>query len=226
MNPLRIGKSIWRFLSRSFVIAGLPLIAWGLDDLGGFFSNPARIGFILIALSHALILTCLNSITPHQPQSEQDLRSPLGHFHADLFEFIYILVAFNDRRSLLAMPDHLLLRSAGLLFFLSGALVSLSASASWTTHLRKETGSPVEHPILLTSGLYRWIRYPKMLALLLECTGAVLIFRSWAGLVLLLPELASILRQISVMERIFSNQYRQAWHARSRSSKKLLPFLF
>jgi len=47
-----------------------------------------------------------------------------------------------------------------------------------------------------------------------------------AGLVLLVPEPASILIQVSVMERAFSEQYRRVWHASYQSSKKFLPFLY
>lgn len=221
-----IWKAVWRFFSKCFVLAGLPLIAWGLDDLGGFLANPARLGFILIVATQALVLAWLGYISPPEPGSTQDWQLTLGHFHADLFEFIYIMVSFNDRRSMLTMPDHLLLRSVGLVVFLVGILLSMSASFTWVSYLKKAAIVEIDHPVLLNSGLYQWIRYPKMLALLLDCVGAVLIFRSWAGLVLLLAEFASILNQIGVMERVFSSHYQKVWYARCQTSKKLLPFIF
>lgn len=221
-----VWKAIWRFFSRCFVLAGLPLIAWGLDDLGGFLANPARLGFILIVATQAFILAWLGYTEPPEPGSTQDWRSILGHFHADLFEFINIMIAFNDRRSMLTMPENFLLRSVGVAVFLVGTLLSLSASFTWVNHLKKESIAEMDHPVLLNTGLYRWIRYPKMLALLLDCVGAVFIFRSWAGLVLLIPEFASILNQVNVMERVFSSQYQKVWYARCQTSKKLLPFIF
>lgn len=221
---IRILKAAWWFFSRCFVMAGLPLIAWGLGDLAGFLSNPARASFIGVVAAQALALAWLSFVAPLEPKREW--RSILGHYHADLFEFIFILVAYNDRRSMLTMPENVLLRFTGLAIFLAGMLIPISANFTWVRHLRNEPGDENDHPVLLNKGFYRWVRYPKQLALLLECLGAALIFRSWAGLVLLVPELASILNQIGVMERAFSEQYRRAWQARCQSSKKLIPFLY
>jgi hypothetical protein len=57
-----------KFLSRFFIFLGLPLLAWGLDDLSGFFSNPIRGSFAVLATTQALILAYMVYISP--PETE------------------------------------------------------------------------------------------------------------------------------------------------------------
>jgi protein-S-isoprenylcysteine O-methyltransferase Ste14 len=223
----KLGKilyAVWRVFARSFIMAGLPLITWGLGDLAGFFAHPARAGLIVLVVAQALVLAWLGYITP--PEPEQESQVIIGHYHADIFEFLFILAAYNDRHGLMSMPDILHVRWIGLGVFFLGVVVSLWAQDTWVRHLRMDIDHRGEHPVLLKKGPYRFIRYPKLLALFLHCLGVALIFRSWAGLVMLVPLIASILNLTGVMEKFFSRQYYKIWGERSHSSKKLLPFIY
>jgi protein-S-isoprenylcysteine O-methyltransferase Ste14 len=220
----RILYAIWRVFARSFILAGLPMLAWGLGDLASFFANPVRVVYVLLVIGRALVLAWLWYICP--PEPEQESQVIIGHYHADIFEFLYILAAYNDRHGLLAMPDLLAIRWSGLAIFFLGTVIALWAQATWVFHLRVEMDHTGEHPVLLQKGPYWAVRYPKLLALFLECLGIALIFRSWAGLVMLLPLVASILNLTGVMEKFFSKQYYRVWGARAYTSKKLLPFIY
>ena len=63
----RIWRAVWRCLSVCWIYLGLPLLAWGVNDLSGFLSNPVRTGFLVIVIISALISAWLVYITPPQP---------------------------------------------------------------------------------------------------------------------------------------------------------------
>ena len=96
---------------------GLPLIAWGLADLAGFFSNPVRVAIAMIVLVLALAQAWMVYVTPKQPnEANAEARSTRLKWHSTLFEIILILAAFGDRRDILTWNENQLLRWVGLGF--------------------------------------------------------------------------------------------------------------
>ena len=220
----RIWFAFWRFLSVCLIYLGLPLLAWGADDLIGFLSNLVRASFFVVAIVYALIMAWLVYITPPQPDDEH--RFDLGRWHAYMFESIIVLSAFGDRRGILAWSENPALRWLGLGIYLIGAGISIWANFTWVNHLRGEAGLAVDNPVLLYEGPFHWIRYPTMLYLAIYCLGFVLMFRSWVGLFMLLPLIAGILNRINRLEKIFAEKYKRTWPLRRHASKKIIPFLY
>ena len=190
---VKVWLAVWRFFVRLFIMAGLPLLAWGLDDLAGFFANPVRAGFVILGGLLALALATLVYLTPSRPEPESPARP--AHLHADLFELIFILSAYGDRRAVLVWEENLALRWAGLAIFALGVTVSIWANAVWVASLSKDPTQAHADSARLKGGPYRWISHPALLALLLYSLGAALIFRSWVGLVILVPLVGLVLRR-------------------------------
>jgi protein-S-isoprenylcysteine O-methyltransferase Ste14 len=141
-------------------------------------------------------------------------------------QYIFILAAYGDRRMVLAWEENTPLRWAGLGIYLVGAALSIWATLTWVNHLRRETGGVQTDPVLLFDGPYRYIRYPGLLCLIIYCLGLSLAFRSWVGLVLLIPLTAGFIHRIKNMERDFAEQYKRIWPLRIHTSKRLFPFLY
>ena len=220
----RIWPALWRFLSVCLIYLGLPLLAWGADDLTGFLSNLVRASFSVVAIVYGLIMAWLVYITPPQPEEEH--RFDLGRWHAYMFESIIVLSAFGDRRGILAWAENPTLRWLGLGIYLTGAGISIWANFTWINHLRREAGLAVDNPVLLYEGPFHWIRYPTMLYLAIYCLGFALMFRSWVGLFMMLPLIAGILNRINRLEKIFAEKYKRTWPLRRHTSKKIIPFLY
>ena len=220
----RIWPASWRFLSVCLIYVGLPLLAWGTNDWRGFLSNPVRTSFSVVVIVYALILARLVYVTPSQ--TEEEHRFDLGRWHAYMFESIFVLSAFGDRRSILAWAENPTLRWLGMAIYLIGMGVSIWANFTWVNHLRREAGRAVDNPVLLYEGPFHWVRYPSMFSLAIYCLGFALMFRSWVGLFMMLPLIAGILNRINSLEKIYAEKYKRTWPLRRHASKKIIPYLY
>lgn len=220
----KIWSAIGRFLSVCWIYLGLPLLAWGGSDLKGFLSNPVRASFFVVVLASAGVSAWLIYITPPHPEAEH--RYDLGRWHAYMFETIFVLSAFGDRRGILAWVENPALRWIGLGIYLIGTSISIWANFTWVNHLRSEADRAVEDPVLLFEGPFHWIRYPALLYIVFYCLGVALMFRSWVGLFLMIPLIAGMLNRISSMEKIYAEKYKRVWPLRRHTSKKIFPFVY
>lgn len=220
----RIWPALWRCFNVCLIYLGLPLLAWGTNDLHGFLSNPVRMGFCVVVIASALLSMWLVYRTPPHPVEEH--RFDLNRWHLYMFESIFVLSAFGDRRGILAWTENLALRWVGLGIYLIGTSIWIWTNLTWIKHLRREAERAVENPVLLYEGPFHWIRHPTLLILAIHCLGFALMFRSWVGLFLLIPLIIGILNRINIMEKIFAEKYKKVWPIRRHASKKIIPFLY
>jgi len=220
----KIWPALWRCFSVCWIYLGLPLLAWGGSDLAGFLSNPVRASFFIVVIASAIFSAYLVYITPPHPEGEH--RFDLGRWHAYMFETIFVLSSFGDRRGILAWTENPALRWMGLGIYLIGTGIFIWSNLTWVNHLRREAERAVEEPVLLFEGPFHWIRYPSLLYLAIYCLGFALMFRSWVGLFLMIPLIAGIINRIDNLEKIFAEKYKRVWPLRRHASKKLIPFLY
>jgi len=220
----RIWPALNQFITTSFIFLGLALLAWGMKDSRDFLANPVRASFVLVVLLQALINAWMVYRTP--PHPEHEYHFDLARWHSYMFETIFVLAAFGDRRNLLAWNENMPLRWLGLGIYLLGLGLSIRANLTWVNHLRREGERAFAHPVLLFDGPYRWIRYPSMLYLAIYCFGFAIIFRSWVGLILMIPLIWGIINRINSMEKVFAVEYKRNWPLRRHHSKRLIPYLY
>jgi protein-S-isoprenylcysteine O-methyltransferase Ste14 len=220
----RFWPALGRCFSVCWIYLGLPVLAWGGSDLRGFLSNPVRASFCMVVIASAIFTGYLKYITPPHPEGEQ--RFDLGRWHAYMFETIFVLSSFGDRRGILAWNENPALRWTGLGIYLIGTGIFIWSNLTWVNHLRREAERAVDDPVLLFEGPFHWIRYPSLLYLAIYCLGFALMFRSWVGLFLMVPLIAGIINRIDNMEKIFAEKYKRVWPLRRHASKKLIPFLY
>jgi hypothetical protein len=128
-NKILVSK-FWPVTRQVFVIFYafliLPLIAWGVDDLTGFFFNQIRMTFAFIVVLQAFIGAWLVFITPPQPKHEQPV--DLAHWQIDMYHVVFILAAYSDRRNVIAWAENLPLQWLGLGIYLAGVALSVWAN--------------------------------------------------------------------------------------------------
>lgn len=220
----RVWPAAWQLFVRAFVLVGLPLLAWGLDDYAGFFSEPARASYAAVCITQALALAWLVYITPPQPPPER--HDDLPEWHAHMYEVILILAAYGDRRAILTWAENPAVRWVGVGITLIGVVLSIWANLTWANHLRRVAGDALADPVLLTEGPFKWIRYPGLLCQALYSLGFAVTCHSWIGLALMLPLSAIFVSRIRYFEKLYAGRYGQAWFARRRASRRILPFLY
>jgi len=220
----RLWPIAWRVFGRLFVMLGLALLAWGFDDLRGFLSNPARVAFAALVVIQLLVHAWLLIRIPARPDVED--QPELEHWHYSVMELIFILAAFGDRRNLLTWAENPALRWDGLGIYLLGSALSTWANWTWVEHLRRRPESALDHPVLLAEGPYYWIRYPNLPIIFFYALGFALLFRSWVGLVLLIPLAWILFRRLEEWETLNAQRYRKIWALRCHTSKRVIPFLY
>ena len=80
---------------------------------------------------------------------------------------------------------------------------------------------------LVTHGIYRFVRHPIYLGVLVICVGAVPVYSSslW-GFVAMSVLIPLFLNRIRVEERLLTDQFGDAYRAYKASTSKLIPFLY
>jgi protein-S-isoprenylcysteine O-methyltransferase Ste14 len=220
----RYWSALSQILYTSTVLLGLAFLAWGLDTLPAFFSNPARAAFSLVVLLQALTNAGMAYVSPPEPKHKH--RFDLASWHSFMFEAIFVLAAFGDHRNVLAWQENLPLRWVGLGIYLIGYAFSIWTNLTWIKHLQREGPRAMEHPVLLFEGPFKRIRYPSMVYLFFYCLGFAILFRSWLGLILIIPLIGGIINRINNLEKFFAVRYKNIWPLRRHTSKRLIPYLY
>jgi protein-S-isoprenylcysteine O-methyltransferase Ste14 len=223
-SKTRLWKALGQFLTTAFIFLGLTLLAWGLNDLKAYFSNPVRTAFAMLMVAYSLFMAWLVYVSP--PHEDPEHRFDLARWHAYMFETIFVLSAFGDRRNILAWPENTPLRWLGMAIYLIGLALSVWANLTWLEHLKREGDRAQEHPVLLFEGPFQWIRHPSLLSLTFYCLGFALMFRSWVGLVLMVALIGGIINRINNMEKVFEVRYKKVWAMRRHTSKRIIPHIY
>jgi protein-S-isoprenylcysteine O-methyltransferase Ste14 len=220
----RLWPIAWQVFSRLFIMLGLALLGWGIDDLKGFIANPVRATFLVIVLLQALLQNWMLLGAPPQPEQEHQI--DLEHWQYSMVELIFILAAFGDRRNILTWGDNPAMRWVGLGIYLLGSSLATWASLTWLNHLRRAGWQEYENSALLTEGPFHWIRYPNLPVLFFYGFGFALAFRSWTGLAFVVPLIWMLLRRANEWDHQNAERHPKIWALRCQESKRIIPFLY
>jgi protein-S-isoprenylcysteine O-methyltransferase Ste14 len=166
--------------------AGLFLLGWGLGDLSGFFSEPARAAYIAFIVLMALATPFLARLIPEgigdkgreeKHRTRQDVAWAIAR---PILVILILAVPYCDRHDILTMPESSSLRWAGMALVVAGFLL-----ITWTTvELGRQYSVYItlqqDHQ-LITSGPYQYIRHPLYSSLLLLAWGIFFKAPSWTG---------------------------------------------
>jgi protein-S-isoprenylcysteine O-methyltransferase Ste14 len=200
---------------------------WGFDDLGGFFSHPARAGFVGVALATLVwVFAWRLDLTPFRPGAR-----PVGWQRAGLLllflsaiSLVYFL-AYADRHGIFTFTSLDFLRYLGLALYTGGNAVALFAVRA----LGKQYSGYVtlqEGHQLIDTGIYAVIRHPIYLRVLMVSAGLPLLFRSWLFLPALVLGVLFAHYRISREERLLAETFGQRYVDYCARTKRLLPGLY
>jgi protein-S-isoprenylcysteine O-methyltransferase Ste14 len=211
--------------------AALFLLGWGLGDLRGFFSEPARAAYIAFIALMALATPFVARLIPEGigdkgREERHKTRQDLAWNVARPFLLIFILaMPYCDRRDLLTMPDISFLRWAGLALVVAGFLL-----ITWTTvELGRQYSVYItlqqDHK-LITSGPYRYIRHPRYLGVMIVALGLALLFRSWIALAALPFLLGLLIFRLTDEEKLLREEFGAQWEEYVSKSWRLVPLIY
>ena len=212
-----------------FAIGGtipfLALTLWGWGDVATFFSHPARVGIILLALTGAIAFGFSGSsslgVGRREDPSSRWIFIPL----------IIIGIAFAwlsprlDRLDLWTI-DGDSVRYLGLIVTAIGGFIRVTTVFELGNRFTIFVAVQPDHR-LKTDGSYRFVRHPSYFGALLTMLGWALVFRSIAGLLLTAAMSILIIVRIRAEEDFLVQRFGDQYRAYQRQTpRRLVPFVY
>jgi protein-S-isoprenylcysteine O-methyltransferase Ste14 len=200
---------------------GLAIHGWG--GFAAFFSHPA-----LIALAAVLIVLTAVALLTQGNLSRGEREDRANRWVIPAFGLIGILAAYlpayTDRKDFWTF-DGDSVRWLGVVLFAAGGALRL-----WPVFVlgRRFSGLVAIQPghTLVTSGVYRVIRHPSYLGLLVNSLGWALAFRSGVGVLLTALLIPPLLARIGAEERLLRTQFGAEYNAYRSRTSRLIPGLY
>ena len=207
-------------ISTLFFIA-LAIVGWG--GVRPFFANPARIAAVAIFL--ALMVVSWFS-AGNVSSGEREDRS--NRWVLAVFMILSILStyfsAYTDRRNIWVI-DGDATRWIGVGFLIIGGVIRL-----WPVFVlgNRFSGLVAIQPghTLVTTGIYRVVRNPSYVGLLLGSFAWNLTFRSVVGIALTALMIPPLIARIHSEERLLESQFGAEYEAYRRRTWRLIPGLY
>jgi protein-S-isoprenylcysteine O-methyltransferase Ste14 len=199
----------------------LAVLGWG--GVGAFFSHPTRTAVAIITV--ALSVTGLFGGANLSPGVREDRanRWVLVAFLA-LGLLAGYLPAYTDRTELWTL-DGDTVRWLGVGLFAAGGVLRI-----WPVFVlgRRFSGLVAIQPghTLVTTGIYRVIRHPSYLGLLVNSVGWALTFRSAVGVLLTALMVLPLLARIRAEETLLRTQFGAEYDAYRARTSRLIPGLY
>jgi protein-S-isoprenylcysteine O-methyltransferase Ste14 len=127
---------------------------------------------------------------------------------------------------ILSKPMNQFWAGFGILFIIAGLIIR------WVAILQLGNSFTVDVAVnnaakLKTDGVYKRIRHPSYLGILLVVIGFSTIMSSfYSFLVLVVPEFLAIIYRIRVEEQLLKNEFGDSYSRYSRDTKKLIPGIY
>ena len=200
---------------------GLAILGWG--GFAGFFSHPA-----LIALASTLFVLTGVALFSGGNLSPGEREDRANRWVVAAFGLIGVLAAYlpayTDRKGFWVL-DGDGVRWLGVVLFAAGGALRL-----WPVFVlgHRFSGLVAIQPghRLVTSGVYRVIRHPSYLGLLINSLGWALAFRSVVGVVLTALLVPPLTARIGAEERLLRMQFGAEYNAYRRRTSRLIPGLY
>jgi protein-S-isoprenylcysteine O-methyltransferase Ste14 len=200
---------------------GLAILGWG--GFWPFFSHPALIALVVVlfALS-AVSFFAGGNLSP-------GIREARGNrWVIAVFVIIGLLnaylPAYTDRRELWTI-DGDTIRWLGVVLFAAGGALRI-----WPVFVlgKRFSGLVAIQPghTLVTNGIYRIIRHPSYLGLLINSLGWSLAFRSGVGVLLTLLLVLPLLARINAEEKLLHSHFGNQYNAYRSHTWRLIPGIY
>jgi protein-S-isoprenylcysteine O-methyltransferase Ste14 len=218
-------KALWRYFMYLALLVIPLLLGWGVDDVAGFFREPARIGYLaLVVLGSLVVCVPRLSVQPFSKGSQVVGRGLLRAYMVSGYVFM-LFFPFADRRSLLTFRDSAALRWSGFGLCLLGTMIRLaglwSLGKQFSGHATLQDGHQ-----LVQTGLYSRLRHPMYLGAVIAMTGMGLVFRSWLVVAALAWNLIFVLLRIGQEERLLGEHFGSEFESYRRRTWRLVPYIY
>ncbi len=201
--------------------AGLAILGWG--GFAAFFSHPALIALVAVLLAMSFVsFFAGGSLSPGE-REDRGNRWVLPIFMLVGLGSAY-LPALTDRLNFWTI-DGDAIRWAGVVLFAIGGALRI-----WPVFVlgNRFSGLVAIQPghTLVTTNIYRFIRNPSYLGLLINMVGWALAFRSAVGLLLTAVLVPPLVARMHAEERLLQSEFGEEYAAYRARTWRLIPGIY
>jgi protein-S-isoprenylcysteine O-methyltransferase Ste14 len=221
MKPLPKWGMILITTATLAIYIGFAVLGWG--GWSAFMANPARVGAVvaIVVFSIAAMFTSGNISSGRR----EDTKNRWIFLPFLILGFILgWLPAYTDRRDIWTI-DGDPMRYLGLAVFVVGCTLRIAPVFVLGRRFSGLVAIQEGHE-LVTGGLYRVIRHPSYLGLLLGLFGWALIFRSSIGVLVSLLLLPPLVARMNSEEALLESEFGERYADYRRRTWRLVPFLY
>jgi protein-S-isoprenylcysteine O-methyltransferase Ste14 len=113
----------------------------------------------------------------------------------------------------------------GLMLFITGVALRIAAKRTLGKYYTYTLRTGYTHN-LITRGMYRVVRHPIYLAMVIYTIGIPLIFSSLCGLLFMLGLIPCILYRIGIEEKMLLEEFGDEYREYMKNTWKLIPFIY
>jgi protein-S-isoprenylcysteine O-methyltransferase Ste14 len=229
---MRLVKAAGYFAATVIMYLGLPLLGWGIGDVGGFLSSPPRVAYAGLIVSVSVVAAYASFRAPEGLRGGRGLRSKRVSRQTVVARAMTLLLLVGltlvpcfDRRGILVIPIGAAGRWIGFALGATGLLTIFWSGIALGRQYSPEVTVQEGHR-LITRGAYRYIRHPRYLGGIIMGIGLSALFRSWVGLVLAAIFAGVVLFRIADEERLMAQEFTEEWDRYCARSWRLIPFVY
>lgn len=202
------------------VYFGLAVLGWGG---AAFFSNPARVALAIVSLAMGVVaMFAGGNLSPGVREDRENRWIIAAISVIGLVDGF--LPAYTDRIDFWTFGGDAV-RWFGIAIYTVGGMLRI-----WPVFVlgRRFSGLVAIQPghTLVTTGIYRFVRHPSYVGLLVLLLGWALVFRSGVGLLLFALLIPILLSRIRAEERLLETQFGDEYRDYIKRTSRLLPGIY
>ncbi len=205
-----------------FVIQfGLAALGWG--GVGAFFAHRAFIALAVASIVLGMVGLFTEGNISSGQEEDRSNRWVLGAFTLLSFAMAW-LPAYTDRIGFWTL-DGETMRWAGLLVMIAGSILRLVPVFILGRRFSGLVAIQQGHA-LVTDGLYKTIRNPSYVGLIVSSLGWVLVFRSGAGILLVALMMVPLVARMNAEEKLLHEHFGSEYDAYRARTWRLIPGIY
>lgn len=211
---------------------GVSLLGWGLTDLPDYFAEGSKMAYAFVVLGFGIAIGYQAIDAPEGVRGSSGEKAFVVRRQRILNGILILLLyaalffyPFAEQHSIGLMQIDNGWAWFGVILCAAGyALVYWSGFALGKMYSKQVTIQ--QNHQLITENIYRYIRHPRYLGVILVALGLALIYRSWIGLVVIIPLVAILILRITDEEAIMRQQFGESWDNYCKHSWRLIPYVY
>jgi len=214
-----------RYLQGLALTIGPLFIGWGVGNLRAFFQDPARCAYVALAVLGSLVVFVPRLNVPPFSKGTKVVGQHLTQAFVISDTVLLVVLPFADRRSLLTFPEMAWVRWIGFALVTLGSIVRVVGVGELGRQFSGHVTLQNDHR-LVQSGIYKQIRHPMYLGILMVMPGVPLVFRSWLVFPVAIWSLVFVLLRMGQEEQLLSERFGDDFEVYRRRSWRLMPYVY